>query len=686
MPEGTVRRGWALEAAWVFLFGLVRAPFFYYRAGQWDMETAVMGNLAQDLIDGLIMPVRFYHYFLYTHREIFMGFLLAPFYALLGRHYYVLFLVGWLVSLVLFWVWLRLVRTAFDAAAMHAFALLFVFCPLLFLDIGTRAWGNHFESLLPTGLALLLLNRAVVRGHRAGDLVLLGLVCGIGSFFCFQVMVTSALTFSLVVLSLPWSALLKRAGSLAGGFLIGFFPSLWFQWRFAESFGFNSARGELTVSSILAVTASSIVEKASQLLRVSLPVLPQFDSHFLNIFYMTAVLACGVALLFKLFPELRKLLRAFLMRKGTDQSPVRLALLTFPLAWLLSYLTNQHFLIPRATVFDFRYAVVLMPFMFVYVAASDRVLGSAGRYLAVAVLVLFSIFDRANLTFARQAYAGLRNEEKWFVARQYKATSPELFFLLQFPRYIEGFSKCDPEKVRAGPLRRLKPDYRSFGEEVIGWCAGAHGDCRSLTAGSPEDRKAGFDYALLGCARELAVDWIGRSPYRPAFLIPAEAAPERVRAEYWIGIGQGYVQLQSGSSSSREDVSRMFQELFSHLNETQLRLVAQGIGWYAAGYAQYNLENVLNFLTRRLSPETLDSFAIGFGRGAAQKVLFRYEYIKDVEGHFFRPEFLAAWSDRIPTASLWEGFQREMSDRGYHLTPVVPGGSWMKVEFTNGIE
>ena len=183
------------------------------------------GTMAQELVTGLKMPFTEYRTSNYMLGTLVVGALASGFFLLFGPTLLALKLAPLLVFTLalVFWYW-TIQQYAGERMARY-FALLFCVSPPLLTAFSVTALGSHGESLLFSALTVFLLFRVLSDKTGSPALpVLLGLVAGIGLWFCYTYGLTLLTLLGFWVwhdkvrLRLPpvlWFAL---------GFLVGFSP------------------------------------------------------------------------------------------------------------------------------------------------------------------------------------------------------------------------------------------------------------------------------------------------------------------------------------------------------------------------------------------------------------------------------------------------------------------------------
>src|SRR2546425_4809701 len=183
------------------------------------------GPIAQDLVTGLKMPFTESLADNYSGGSLVIKALTAQFFLLFGPSLFALILAPLLVFTLalVFWYW-TIERVAGERVAGY-FALLFCFSPPLFTDYSVTAMGFHSESIVFSALTVFLLFRMLSDKTGSPALpVLLGLVAGIGLWFCYTYGLTLLTLLGFWVWHDKGRLRLPRVLWFALGFLVGFSP------------------------------------------------------------------------------------------------------------------------------------------------------------------------------------------------------------------------------------------------------------------------------------------------------------------------------------------------------------------------------------------------------------------------------------------------------------------------------
>src|SRR3989449_7383626 len=192
MPMMTLSRLLLLFVASRLLYLVLLNPSYLFT---YLGEELYRGTIAQELVTGLTMPFTEYRADNYAGGSLVIGALAAGFFVLFGPTLFALKLAPLLVFTLalVFWYW-TIERVAGERVAGY-FALLFCFSPPLFTDYSVTAMGFHSESIVFSALTVFLLFRMLSDKTGSPALpVLLGLVAGIGLWFCY--------TYGLTLLTL----------------------------------------------------------------------------------------------------------------------------------------------------------------------------------------------------------------------------------------------------------------------------------------------------------------------------------------------------------------------------------------------------------------------------------------------------------------------------------------------------
>ena len=189
------------------------------------------GTIAKEIIEGPSWPLYFYQNESFNGGTLFAGILLCPFFIFLGQNFFAIKLAALFFSSLTFTVLYLWLRRSFNERIALLTALSFIFAPAAFTAYSVILMGEHFDSILFTVSALFLFYKVFFEknGRRnLRDVALLGLVCGLGVWFCYTFLITLA-TCLLCGFILDKTFFLRKAGLVfLGAGLVGFSPWIWY--------------------------------------------------------------------------------------------------------------------------------------------------------------------------------------------------------------------------------------------------------------------------------------------------------------------------------------------------------------------------------------------------------------------------------------------------------------------------
>ena len=171
------RAGLVFVALWLALHTVVTLGYYERFI---DYETLKYGYMAKDLDQGLIADVRVYQYFYREGSALVIGFLVYPFFELLGPSIFALQLAGaWFMGLGS-WPWIDLARRIAGprGAVAMALMLLLPFPFYLRMTITLFSIVTHLGVIIFAGVAALMLYRGFVERSLPGWVAALG--AGVG--------------------------------------------------------------------------------------------------------------------------------------------------------------------------------------------------------------------------------------------------------------------------------------------------------------------------------------------------------------------------------------------------------------------------------------------------------------------------------------------------------------------------
>ena len=207
-----------------FLFLVIRIVYLLCFPDVYG-EDLILGALPKELLEGLRLPFLDYAAVHYHGGTLVYGLCTVPLFLLFGKSVFALRLTALLFQYGAFLTWYLFMKRFFGKRPALYTALLYLCSPPWLTLFSMFANGSHTESLLFTALGLLLLYKILYeKTHQQRDSILLGLVCGFGTYFTYGILV-STLSFILFWVYEDRSLFKKREFRLfCLFFVIGFSP------------------------------------------------------------------------------------------------------------------------------------------------------------------------------------------------------------------------------------------------------------------------------------------------------------------------------------------------------------------------------------------------------------------------------------------------------------------------------
>jgi len=355
-----------------------------------DEDEFKVGMAARELLRGSFVPYYDLKTDAHTNGHLALGILAAPVFALFGESLLSLKLVALVLAFATFAVWVFFVWDAVGFRAAMFLAVIWTVSPTPFVRISLMAQGNHPESNLLTGAALWLFVRGgclkpkarsperngksstsvceCARPADAARMILLGMVCGFGAWFCFDLWLTVAVLLALWYLA-DKLFFLRRCFLL---FVLGFCSTGWLLVYDRIRLGSEAIRvfGRPVSSHI----GSDIFGRLWCLLAQDLP-----DSFFcFGGDWVNEVLYAGFVVSVVLFVYFRRevlagALRALvpLRRFAAEELPADVVFPVFAVAYAVAYSVTDFGLGPKELGFsEYRYLVILYPHLFAMAAVA----------------------------------------------------------------------------------------------------------------------------------------------------------------------------------------------------------------------------------------------------------------------------------------------------------------------------
>jgi hypothetical protein len=228
-------------------------------------------TIARELLDGPHLPLVEYQADHYQGGSLAVGLLAVPLIAVLGPTYETLKLVPLAFTLATAVLWTVILWRASGPVAAALGAWLLALAPPLAHVYQVHAMGSHAETAFFTAAGFLLTLR-IVGGARGRTLpFLLGLVAGLGIWFCYTA-ATGVAACGLVWLGAsPRHAVRRGLAPLLAGGVLGLLP--WLAYNLAHGFGGLERLGELfdPMQRELVVSTEPLATRMGALISLDLP-------------------------------------------------------------------------------------------------------------------------------------------------------------------------------------------------------------------------------------------------------------------------------------------------------------------------------------------------------------------------------------------------------------------------------
>ena len=341
-------------------------------------DAYLTGTLAKELIEGLKIPIFNFMGTHYSGGNIVYGICVVPFFLLFGKSAFTSRLAGVFFQYGIFLTWHLFLKRFFGKREAFYASLLYLFSPPWFTYFAAIAGGAHAESPLFTGAALFLLYQLLYEeGHSLKKSIFLGLVCGLGSYYSYGLLV-SVLSFLLFWCYEDRKVFQKKELYLFFlFFLLGFSP--WFVYNFLHQFhGLDLIRNAFIYpSKVVFVTPFRFLKLVTLKLIMTLSFDYRkgiyFQPHLtlFNLVYYTVILLSYL----------------MLYRFGWENRKTHFLVL-FPFLYLLIASISQFSSYPDFSI----YFTPLFPFFFAVIALGLVRLGSLARILQkVSLLILVAL-------------------------------------------------------------------------------------------------------------------------------------------------------------------------------------------------------------------------------------------------------------------------------------------------------
>ncbi|MFC2173100.1 hypothetical protein ACFLU6_10780 [Acidobacteriota bacterium] len=359
----------------VLLFAGIRflvftsSPLFLH-----NHEELCIGAVAREFIAGPSFPVLDFQYDPYGGGSLIVGITAVPFFLLLGPKFFVLKTVALAWSLGSITIWMFLYRRLLGATGMSAACLFWVFAPLSYQQLSLMTWGNHRESTLLIGAALLLLLKAggeeAVTGKLARyrgvtspnrfKLFLCGLILGFSFYFTYSAAIGILTCLVLWLCLVRKGTFIRQAVALGCGMIVGVIP--WLVFNITRGWTGLFLYNRSLAGHFGGEAFSHGPSKGLQFLLVELPFSMCPDLASLQPRRSWAAIMSGILIVSLAIFVVKLLRRGKGDRAEGSLTPALVLLVYFPL-FFLAYTLGDFKIYPEsAGIYAYRYLAPLLPF------------------------------------------------------------------------------------------------------------------------------------------------------------------------------------------------------------------------------------------------------------------------------------------------------------------------------------
>ncbi|TDJ76032.1 MAG: hypothetical protein E2O39_03490 [Planctomycetota bacterium] len=377
---------------------LILAPPVDIQAGGHGMEEELMrGTAAQEFLDGPLLPFMDYQVNGFSGGSLVVSVLAVPLFATFGAKLFVLRLVTLLFgALGVASVFLVLDRWVSRRAAWVG-GLLLAIPPPGYSIVSTTAWGTHLENNALTLFVLFLWLRVHSDGRRGFLAQLaLGIAAGFATYFGYVFLV--ALAVLLLFELLADKLFFLRAAFFARviGFAVGFSP--WIAYNLQHGFSGLRPYGRSFAEHFMGDRAiSEALTSIETFLAADLPgsfYMPSIagisNAILSAVMYVVLLLLVLAAIIHHRASIARAAAALVRRRPGFDWHPTAV-FAAYPIAYVAAYAVSD-FRVETLHVQQFRYAMPVLPWLFLLAAVGFDALAGRKQYFQPAGWVLAGTF------------------------------------------------------------------------------------------------------------------------------------------------------------------------------------------------------------------------------------------------------------------------------------------------------
>lgn len=193
------------------------------------------GTIAKEIMEGTVLSIFEYPPTNYGHGGLWSGIFTIPFFALFGQNRFALQLTPVFFSAGIMIILFLFANKYFNRRVGIITCLLYIFSSRVWIEFSLHNGGLHFENILFTVGAMYVFYEIIFSGKdRPGYYFLLGLICGLGTYWIYTHLATVGAIILLWFLRDKRIFFTKGFYVFAAGFLTGMLP--WFYYNLDNNF------------------------------------------------------------------------------------------------------------------------------------------------------------------------------------------------------------------------------------------------------------------------------------------------------------------------------------------------------------------------------------------------------------------------------------------------------------------
>lgn len=244
----------------ILLFIIFRLVILLYSDKFNYPEECVYGAIADDISNGMHLPLLDYQYDDYSGAYLTNSLILAALLRIFGTNYLIIKLLAFCYSLIAFILSGILLKKFYDSRTTTITMLLLIFCPPFITLFSLTLFAGYTESIILFLLAFYILIIDENKLKNKTKFFLIGVVLGFSVWIYYYGLISTLVIAALIFLSDKKKFLRSDFISFALGLMIGFFP--WFLYAFEYNF---SSLDRLAIT-VLTNPFTNLVQKLPDLI------------------------------------------------------------------------------------------------------------------------------------------------------------------------------------------------------------------------------------------------------------------------------------------------------------------------------------------------------------------------------------------------------------------------------------